>query len=167
MLCCVVLCLSPSRLFVCLIISLFCLYVCMFVWFGFAFWISRLDAKSFCQGLEEPRSGLRNEKHFILLSDTKKKSLPFSNPITSKILHSSPSIQTRSSDEPMTVFVCCLTCGKRWREWEVRVLEYISLIHSFIQIATVLAMSCSSSSSIRSREAKSTAGDKNYPKSVR
>lgn len=26
------------------------------------------------------------------------------------------SMQTRSSDEPMTVFVCCLTCGKRWRE---------------------------------------------------
>jgi transcription elongation factor S-II len=23
--------------------------------------------------------------------------------------------QTRSSDEPMTVFVCCLNCGKRWR----------------------------------------------------
>lgn len=26
------------------------------------------------------------------------------------------SMQTRSSDEPMTVFVCCLNCGKRWRE---------------------------------------------------
>eukprot|EP00981_Chlorochromonas_danica_P006045 scaffold1263_cov170-Ochromonas_danica.AAC.9 len=25
------------------------------------------------------------------------------------------SLQTRSSDEPMTVFVCCLTCGNRWR----------------------------------------------------
>ena len=25
------------------------------------------------------------------------------------------SLQTRSADEPMTVFVCCLTCGKRWR----------------------------------------------------
>lgn len=25
------------------------------------------------------------------------------------------SMQTRSSDEPMTVFVCCLTCGNRWR----------------------------------------------------
>ncbi len=24
-------------------------------------------------------------------------------------------LQTRSSDEPMTVFVCCLTCGTRWR----------------------------------------------------
>lgn len=24
-------------------------------------------------------------------------------------------MQTRSSDEPMTIFVCCLTCGKRWR----------------------------------------------------
>lgn len=24
-------------------------------------------------------------------------------------------LQTRSSDEPMTVFVCCLTCGNRWR----------------------------------------------------
>lgn len=23
--------------------------------------------------------------------------------------------QTRSSDEPMTVFVCCLNCGKRWK----------------------------------------------------
>jgi len=23
--------------------------------------------------------------------------------------------QTRSADEPMTVFVCCLTCGNRWR----------------------------------------------------
>lgn len=26
------------------------------------------------------------------------------------------SMQTRSSDEPMTVFVTCLTCRKRWRE---------------------------------------------------
>jgi transcription elongation factor S-II len=26
------------------------------------------------------------------------------------------SMQTRSSDEPMTVFVTCLTCKKRWRE---------------------------------------------------
>jgi transcription elongation factor S-II len=26
------------------------------------------------------------------------------------------SMQTRSSDEPMTVFICCLTCGKRWRQ---------------------------------------------------
>ncbi len=25
------------------------------------------------------------------------------------------SMQTRSSDEPMTVFVCCLNCGKRWK----------------------------------------------------
>jgi len=25
-------------------------------------------------------------------------------------------MQTRSSDEPMTIFVCCLNCGKRWRE---------------------------------------------------
>jgi DNA-directed RNA polymerase subunit M/transcription elongation factor TFIIS len=25
------------------------------------------------------------------------------------------SMQTRSSDEPMTVFVCCLQCGNRWR----------------------------------------------------
>ena len=25
------------------------------------------------------------------------------------------SLQTRSSDEPMTVFVCCLNCGTRWR----------------------------------------------------
>lgn len=25
-------------------------------------------------------------------------------------------MQTRSSDEPMTVFVCCLNCGCRWRE---------------------------------------------------
>ena len=25
------------------------------------------------------------------------------------------SLQTRSSDEPMTVFVECLTCGNRWR----------------------------------------------------
>jgi transcription elongation factor S-II len=25
------------------------------------------------------------------------------------------SMQTRSSDEPMTVFVCCLSCGNRWR----------------------------------------------------
>jgi transcription elongation factor S-II len=25
-------------------------------------------------------------------------------------------MQTRSSDEPMTVFVCCLGCGNRWRE---------------------------------------------------
>lgn len=24
-------------------------------------------------------------------------------------------LQTRSSDEPMTVFVGCLTCGNRWR----------------------------------------------------
>lgn len=24
-------------------------------------------------------------------------------------------LQTRSADEPMTVFVTCLTCGKRWR----------------------------------------------------
>ena len=24
-------------------------------------------------------------------------------------------MQTRSSDEPMTIFVCCLTCSKRWR----------------------------------------------------
>jgi transcription elongation factor S-II len=24
-------------------------------------------------------------------------------------------LQTRSSDEPMTVFVCCLGCGNRWR----------------------------------------------------
>lgn len=24
-------------------------------------------------------------------------------------------MQTRSSDEPMTIFVCCLTCGNRWR----------------------------------------------------
>ena len=24
-------------------------------------------------------------------------------------------LQTRSSDEPMTVFVCCLNCGNRWR----------------------------------------------------
>jgi len=24
-------------------------------------------------------------------------------------------MQTRSSDEPMTVFVGCLTCGNRWR----------------------------------------------------
>jgi transcription elongation factor S-II len=24
-------------------------------------------------------------------------------------------MQTRSADEPMTVFVCCLTCGNRWR----------------------------------------------------
>jgi len=23
--------------------------------------------------------------------------------------------QTRSSDEPMTVFICCLNCGKRWK----------------------------------------------------
>lgn len=28
---------------------------------------------------------------------------------------SSYSLQTRSADEPMTVFVTCLTCGKRWR----------------------------------------------------
>lgn len=26
------------------------------------------------------------------------------------------SMQTRSSDEPMTVFITCLTCRKRWRE---------------------------------------------------
>lgn len=25
------------------------------------------------------------------------------------------SLQTRSGDEPMTVFVCCLDCGHRWR----------------------------------------------------
>jgi transcription elongation factor S-II len=25
------------------------------------------------------------------------------------------SLQTRSADEPMTVFVCCLVCGNRWR----------------------------------------------------
>jgi transcription elongation factor S-II len=25
-------------------------------------------------------------------------------------------MQTRSSDEPMTLFVTCLTCGKRWRQ---------------------------------------------------
>ena len=25
-------------------------------------------------------------------------------------------MQTRSADEPMTVFVCCLKCGNRWRE---------------------------------------------------
>lgn len=25
------------------------------------------------------------------------------------------SLQTRSGDEPMTVFVCCLNCGNRWR----------------------------------------------------
>ncbi len=25
------------------------------------------------------------------------------------------SMQTRSSDEPMTVFVCCLNCGQRWK----------------------------------------------------
>ena len=25
------------------------------------------------------------------------------------------SLQTRSADEPMTVFVQCLTCGNRWR----------------------------------------------------
>ncbi len=25
-------------------------------------------------------------------------------------------MQTRSSDEPMTIFVCCLNCGNRWRE---------------------------------------------------
>lgn len=24
-------------------------------------------------------------------------------------------LQTRSSDEPMTIFVTCLTCGARWR----------------------------------------------------
>ncbi len=24
-------------------------------------------------------------------------------------------LQTRSSDEPMTIFVCCLNCGNRWR----------------------------------------------------
>lgn len=24
-------------------------------------------------------------------------------------------MQTRSSDEPMTIFVCCLECKKRWR----------------------------------------------------
>ena len=28
---------------------------------------------------------------------------------------SSYALQTRSADEPMTVFVTCLTCGKRWR----------------------------------------------------
>ena len=26
-------------------------------------------------------------------------------------------LQTRSSDEPMTLFVSCLTCGKRWRQY--------------------------------------------------
>jgi len=25
-------------------------------------------------------------------------------------------MQTRSSDEPMTIFICCMNCGKRWRE---------------------------------------------------
>jgi transcription elongation factor S-II len=25
-------------------------------------------------------------------------------------------MQTRSADEPMTVFICCLKCGKRWKE---------------------------------------------------
>jgi transcription elongation factor S-II len=25
-------------------------------------------------------------------------------------------MQTRSADEPMTVFIACLTCGHRWRE---------------------------------------------------
>jgi transcription elongation factor S-II len=25
-------------------------------------------------------------------------------------------VQTRSADEPMTVFICCLMCGHRWRE---------------------------------------------------
>lgn len=31
-------------------------------------------------------------------------------------------LQTRSSDEPMTTFVCCLSCGNRWK---VRVLRFL------------------------------------------
>ena len=35
-------------------------------------------------------------------------------------------LQTRSADEPMTAFITCLACGKRWKQWQKKIVCFIS-----------------------------------------